>query len=110
MNYFHLKNFLKSYKKLLTNFFKSSKIVLQRLREQKKTKPEAEGVPKMKEKIKEFISLYKTFTSEKKFAIEEVQKIIEWLYLSKDMKIIDNDTFKECYDYAIDAWVDLEKR
>lgn len=60
-------------------------------------------------KIMQEIRKYGSFMSEIDFAITEIRKIIEWLYISKDLGIIDREDFEDCYHYAIDAVVDLEE-
>ena len=63
----------------------------------------------METKIREHIDIYRIFTSEIEFAIAQLKKILEWLWLARDMKILSDFTFGDLYDYAIDAIVELEK-
>ena len=57
----------------------------------------------MKEKVREQIYLYSTFTVEKEFACKEIRHILDWLYMAKDMRVMDKETFEELYQYAIDC-------
>lgn len=63
----------------------------------------------MIKKIFEQIRVYRSFQKEIDFAVEELEKIIEWLNLSKFMGIIENGDYEDCYHYAIDSIVDLKE-
>lgn len=63
----------------------------------------------MKEKVLNFIKLYRNLTEEKAFAEKQIKKIIEWSWMAKDMEIIDQETHTEIYSAAIDALVYLDE-
>ena len=63
----------------------------------------------MKEKVMDFIKMYRNFTECKAFAEKQIRAIIDWSWMSKDMGIIDQETHTEIYSSAVDALVELDK-